>query len=82
MSRWQSVIDCFVTRFAENERLSLEGYHPLDPLRFWSSWVFVELSHGSHVMYFYISVCPTEFTEICKQALYPLDPSWSRTAAQ
>jgi hypothetical protein len=66
----QSIIGCLMASFAEKEGLSLEGYHSLDPLWFWSSWVLMELFHCSHMMYFYIFTCPTEFTEICKQALY------------
>lgn len=56
--------------FAENECLSLEGNHPLDPFWFRPSWVFIEFSHGLYMMDFYLLVIPTEFTELCKEALY------------
>jgi len=45
-----------MTRSTEGHRFSLEADHPLYPFWFGPSWVFVEVFHGSYVMYFYIFV--------------------------
>ena len=60
----QSVFGCLMASFAEDKRFSLEGNHPLDPFWFGPSWVFVEFSHRSYMMDFYIPRIPAQFTEV------------------
>jgi hypothetical protein len=68
----QSMFDCHMAPFAENERLSLEGNHPFNPFRFFPSWVFMEFSHRLYVMYFYIFATSAVLAKACKKTLYKL----------
>ena len=64
------MFDIFMTFFTEEQRFSLEGYHPHDPGRFWPSWVFMEIAHLSYVMHLYVLMAPAKFARICEKSLY------------
>ena len=58
-----------MTRSAEDERLSLERDHSLDPFWLWPSWVLMEVLHPSYVMYFDIFGASAEFAGLCQEPL-------------
>ena len=69
-SHWSSVLDVFMTRSTEDERLALESYHSLDPFWFWPSWVLMQVFHCPYMMDFYFICAAAHFAGICKEPLY------------
>ena len=64
------MIDILVTRSTEEQRLALEGDHPLNPFWLWPSWIFVEVLHLAYMMDLYVLGASTQFAVICEEPLY------------